>query len=265
MGLQLIDRSILDKYQCEMDGLERIYHVSLDQKNYDLKFSNLVYFQLGDFICNNIGWQKLVIKLIEQSAINFNLLKFRPRWSKTLIFTAIPTDKKHEIKIKDGLYFNCSTLNNHLYQLIRDLSKLTIKQSNQFKWTVEKMPKAEPESLKEAIIQKMKEMIKAILVNKEDENTIMEFFGCIKAVNNRLTEYNPTAFNNLYLISNKEQLRKTIKGFLDKLKTNPKVTEDKYSKVEKYLNLYKECFSLAIDVIRHPDLYKIKLEEDLGW
>ena len=263
MDYKLIDKQILNKYNCEMDEFERIYRISFHDNNISLKHTAVLYFKVGEFVYTKVGWQQLVIGLIVYLSDKCNLLKFRPEWSNVFVFTSIETGKAHDIKIKDHLFLNASVLNNHLFLLIRDLVLFSKIPLDECEWKITRMPLSEPKEIRFNMIKAMKELVRVVLTSHEkDEHEIKEMFACLKAVNNRLREFLSTSYDNLYLITDKSRLHSIIDDFVKKIKSIPTMSDENKSKIEYYLSQYYNVFCdikkvLFLKISRNIDYFMV--------
>ena len=251
MDLKVIDKNILNKYRCKMDGIKRLYFVDLSNSDYDLRHSNLFSFKLDSFEKNDVPWQKFIIELVTYLSDYCNLFLFKPDWGEASIFTALSIKSSNETKIKEGLFLNWNVVNYNLYKFIRDLilfSKVSLKN---FEWLILKAPKAEPQEIKHLIEKRMKEFVKTELLNDgHSEEEIKEMYACIHTVNLRLFEYTHTSYSNLYLISDKTTLQAIISRFIEKAKTNKNISKEKLQKIGFYLGLYYSMFIRIIEALR---------------
>ncbi len=242
MEINLIDETILNKYKCRLNGLERIYSFSLEETDMNMWYTFPCYFCVGEFESYNNSWRDVLIEFVTYLSGKCNLLKFKPIWCSSFVFTSVERNKSNEIRIKEGLYFNFSYFNNHEYELIRDLIKFS---SNDYvNIEYKRMPKVEPKEIRKEIIAYMKLYWREYLLGQNlNDEEVKERFSYIKTINNSLTELLSTGYDNIYLIDNKAVLYRIVYKYLDIINSKSMNTETK-SNINKYLKEYCDFFVL---------------------
>lgn len=252
MNLNIIPEGILEKYNCEMDGLERIYHLSFEHKDFSLRYTTPIYFEIGGFVSKKTKWIDVIADFVKYLSINCNLLKFKPKWcSGSYLFTAVSIKKSWEIIINEHLFFNSSQALNHLYLFIKDIVEFTELSLTSLTIKYKAMPIAEPKGIRDIMISKMKSYYRMLLEqNLNKIEFINEKLIYLHAVNRRISEYIKTGYDNVYLITKKETLQGVITRFMNELKTNYIVKEEQLMKIENSLFDYYDFFCFFIKAIK---------------
>ena len=259
MELNIIPKNILEKNNCIMDGIERFYILSFEQKNYSLKFTNPISFKVGDFVCEKEKWSDVIIDYVKYLSTNCDLLKFKPNWClESFVFTATSTKESWEIKINERLYFNYSVAINHIYLFIKDLILYGHHSlRNVFiKYTC--MPIVEPIEIRNRLIFKIKSYFRMFLeTNYNDIDVANKTIACIAAVNKRIRSFINSSYDNVYLITDKKVLQRTSTKFIDELKTNTTAKVEQIELIEKALHTYYEFFKFFLKCIKYKTFARV--------
>ena len=251
MDFGLVDNEILEKYKCEMNGVERTYTLSLSHHAFSLKYSHPIFFQVGEFISKKNMWKDAIVDFIIFLSCRVNLYKFQPSWCHSHVFSSQPVKDSGDVCIKPNLYFNFVYASNDLYCLIKDLISYAGFESSDCVIRFKFLPKGEPSEIRSALITGMKTCFTTYLESNEmSEEDINKIKGYIKSINNHIEPLINSTYNNLYLIDDKNVLKTIIDKLTEAIKTKTKSSKVSIEKMEYSLSLYYDFFVFLCSIIK---------------
>ena len=253
MDLEIIDKELLSKYNCVIDNLERTYYFSFSNVDISLKYTYPIYFEADKFISEDKKWPDVIIGLVKYLSDKCNLIKFKPYWCGTYLFTSVSIKNSWEIKIKDHLFFNYSLAYNHMPQFIVDVLNYSKINKNNIYIKYKRLPKVEPKEIRKAVISSMQAFYRQFMEAEErTEQDIKMTFAYIKYINNHIWPLTSSAYDNIYLLTDKYILKRTIDEFLNVLKTNKLSDNASIGKMQKCLYDYYDFFCFFDKAIKSP-------------
>lgn len=252
MDIGIVEKAILDRHNCEMDGLERIYRLSFEHKELSLRHTNPIMFEVGGFKSNKAKWMDVIIDFAIFLSNNCNLLKFKPKWClDSYLFTAVSAKNSWEVKINDRLYFNSSQAINHLYLFIKDIIAFADLSLTNIVIKYKCLPIVEPQGIRDVMSAKMKSFFRMDLeANDRSLEEINLKIIYINAVNKRIKTFINSSYDNVYLITNKERLYDVITRFISKLETNSTANEEQIKNIKEALMAYYDFFCFFLRTIK---------------
>lgn len=163
----------IGEYEIYIDGKKRYYYEDLSKRDYNLENTRPFLLSIDGYELSESSWVELIRNLsayligIKPDYKN-NILNFKVDWTKAKIFTK---NKIVNSKMIDkNLYVNCNHTALHSCWLVQDLLKYFEIDLKKVKFLIFRPSGAEPEEVKEKIIEKRKEEFSLYLEISESLN-----------------------------------------------------------------------------------------------
>lgn len=243
--------SLLGKYGLFFEGQKRFYIEDLTKRDLTLECTIPVSFSFNSVKIECTSWKSLLPKIANEM-LDFSpktteeLLTFRVSWTKQKIFTT--TKVTNSEVLKNGLFLACNFTADHSAWIIQDLISFFHIDLGACKMIIRRPPFAEPEEIKELLIQQQKDNFSTYLRETYSftSQRIMKIISNIDVITNAVLPKITKSYNNIWLFD----MNQNAYNYIVKLE---EYAEEHYLGKEKLLRQIKRyCLFLK-------DFYKVTL------
>ena len=187
-----------------MIGKRRRYWYPLPEKHFDMEFTAPEHFSLEKVGFEASGWGGLLLLIAKYLSRSYpksteELFAFRTTWSRAEIFLPVP-HVNCEL-VREGCYMNLNHTSLHCIWLIIDLLGFFGVEPTKCKLLMRRMPRSEPEEVREAITLEIQQGLKTYLAEKKSLSLerIQKVISNLDYAN-RFFHQMRSGYNNFYLI-----------------------------------------------------------------
>lgn len=194
---------LFKKYNLFFDGKKRKYVYPLPEKLFDMEYTTPLSITIGNDVLKVSSWGELITELIKYLLSFYpknvdDLLKYKTKWSNAYIFS---NEKKiNHVEIRPDLFVNLNHTALHSCWLVVDLLTFFNIDFSLCKLVIHRMPKAEPEEVRNFIRKNAKEDFRKYLVRYKlfSDEKIAKIIKNIDYLNNVFAKRH-SGYDDLYL------------------------------------------------------------------